>query len=155
MELRSNVFFGGVVNDKRQLDVCICSAKLAELSALLLAARSNFTKFCDVISWIFLRGVFLLGLTTLCRKTAEIKLLCQVIISMNTHGSKSNPQHGWPLFLFSDLDFCQTIYAISWSPRQNQELPRFIDTWLTIFLKPRAVSKWVFLAKLGKSISEC
>ena len=57
MELCSNVFFGGVVNDKRQPDVCICLAKLAELSALFLAARRNFTKFCDVISWIFPRGV--------------------------------------------------------------------------------------------------
>ena len=57
MELCSNVFFGGVVNDKRQPDVCNCLAKLAELSALFLAARRNFTKFCDVISWIFPRGV--------------------------------------------------------------------------------------------------
>ena len=57
MELCSNVFFGGVVNDKHQPDVCICLAKLAELSALFLAARRNFTKFCDVISWIFLRDV--------------------------------------------------------------------------------------------------
>ena len=57
MELSSNVFFGGVVNDKCQPDVCICLAKLAELSALFLAARRNRTKFCDVISWIFPRGV--------------------------------------------------------------------------------------------------
>ena len=59
MELSSNVFFaiGGVVNDKHQPDVCICLAKLAELSALFLAAWRNFTKFCDVISWIFPCGV--------------------------------------------------------------------------------------------------
>ena len=46
-----------IVNDKTQPDVCICLAKLAELSALFLAARRNFTKFCDVISWIFPHGV--------------------------------------------------------------------------------------------------
>ena len=41
MELCSNVFFGGVVNDKRQPDMCICLAKLAELSALFLCCSEE------------------------------------------------------------------------------------------------------------------